>query len=215
MNYKIEDITKKYPELPYMRHEQALYMREIILDNKFSKLCELGHLHGKSSIYLASILEEQGFGHLWSFDLTYTTVTPCINDLLREFDLNDLVTTIVTQEGYTWDLVKFKNETNQTFDFCYIDGGHSFESTSLAFLLIDKMLDKNGIIIFDDYNWTVNSSISTFGNSILQIPMYNFMTDHQRKQPQVKMACDVFIDDSKYELIDNKKYNWAIYRKRD
>lgn len=214
MDSKINAITKKYSSLPYMYHEQAVYMRDIILENKFSKLCELGHLYGKSSIYLASILEEQGFGHLWTFDWIYHKLNTNINELLTEFDLNKFVTTIISKEGYTWDLVKFKKESDQTFDFCYIDGGHTFESTSLAFLLIDKLLDKNGIIVFDDYNWTVNRSIETFGKAILNIPMYNIMTDQQQATPQVKMACEVFIDESKYELIDNTKFNWAIYRKR-
>ena len=43
-----------------MTIERAELLRKVILENKFKNLCELGFLHGKSSIYIGAILEEQG-----------------------------------------------------------------------------------------------------------------------------------------------------------
>jgi len=211
---KINAITEKYEALPYMNHEQALFMRNIIQKNKFKNLCELGHFHGKSSIYLGAILEEQRFGKLTTFDISVTKVTPNINTLISEFSLEKFVNPIVTDEGYVWELRKLIEKNDTRFDFCYIDGGHTFDSTMLAFVLTDLLLDKDGIIIFDDINWTVDLSVSTFGNAILNVPMYARSTPLQRATPQVKMVCDLITPHFNYKLIEiNDKLGWAIFRK--
>ena len=211
---KLNLITSKYENLPYMRHGQALYMRDIIQRYKLKNLCELGHFHGKSSIYLGAILEEQGFGTLTTFDISATKVTPNINTLISEFSLEEFVNPIVTTEGYTWDLSKLIEKNDTRFDFCYIDGGHTFESTLLAFILTDILLDRGGIIIFDDIDWTVEKSISAFGNAILNVPMYRSNTLHQRATPQVKMVCDLIVSKYDYTLIENKdEFNWAVFQK--
>jgi len=212
---KINAITEKYTTLPYMNHDQALFMRDIIQKHKFKNLCELGFCHGKSSIYLAAILEEQGFGKLTTFDTTWSeTITPKIHNLIDEFSLKDYVTPIISREGYTWDLAKLIKSNAEKFDFCYIDGGHTFESTALAFVLIDILLDKESIIIFDDLYWTVNKSISAFGNGVLSVPMYKDSTFIQRKTEQVKMVCDLIVPHFNYKLIEiNDNLGWAIFQK--
>ena len=211
---KLNLITYKYVNLPYMRHGQALYMRDIIQRYKLKNLCELGHFHGKSSIYLGAILEEQGFGTLTTFDISATKVTPNINTLISEFSLEEFVNPIVTAEGYTWDLSNLIEKNDTRFDFCYIDGGHTFESTLLAFVLTDILLDKGGIIIFDDIDWTVEKSISVFGDAILNVPMYRSNTPHQRATPQVKMVCDLIVSKYNYSLLENKdEFNWAVFQK--
>ena len=209
---KLNSITEKYKDLPYMDHEQALYMRNIIQKNKLKNLCELGHKHGKSSIYLGSILEEQGFGTLTTFDLLSNKVFPNINTLISEFSLEKFINPIITIEGYVWGLAKLIKENNNKFDFCYIDGRHTFESTTLAFVLTDLLLEKNGIIIFDDVNWTVKGSISAFGTAILNIPTYRNSTPEQQSTPQVKMVCDLILPHYDYTLLEEINH-WAVYQK--
>ena len=209
---KLEQITNKYSNLPYMNHDQAVYLREIIQKNKLKNLCELGHYHGKSSIYLGSILEEQGFGTLTTFDLVTTKLSPNIHTLINEFSLEKFINPVVTAEGYVWDLANLVGENKNKFDFCYIDGGHTFDSTTLAFVLVDLLLDKNGILIFDDVIWTIERSISTFGNTILTVPMYRNSTLLQRSVPQVKMVCDLILPRYNYTLLETVN-DWAVYQK--
>ena len=134
--------------------------------------------------------------------------------MISEFSLEEFVNPIVTTEGYIWDLSKLIEKNDTRFDFCYIDGGHTFESTLLAFILIDILLDKGGIIIFDDIDWTVEKSISAFGNAILKVPMHRSNTPHQRATPQVKMVCDLIVSKYDYTLIENKdEFNWAVFQK--
>lgn len=210
---KLNAITEKYKNLPYMDHPRALYMREIIQKFKCKSLCELGHLHGKSSIYIGSILEEQGFGKLMTYDLRYNS--PSIINLIKEFNLEQFVEPIISAEGYVWDLAKLIKEQSIKFDFCYIDGSHTFESTTLGFILIDLLLEPNGIIIFDDLDWSLEKSISIFGNGMLTIPAYKGQTELQKKTPQVKMVCDLIVPKYNYQLlevVDN--FEWAIFQKK-
>jgi predicted O-methyltransferase YrrM len=209
---KFEQINEKYPSLPYMNHYQALYMKELIQKNKLKNLCELGHYHGKSSIYFGAILEEQGFGTLTTFDILSNRASPNINSLISEFSLEKFINPVVTDEGYVWGLSALINNHASKFDFCYIDGGHTFESTTLAFILTDLLLEKNGIIVFDDVSWTVQKSMSVYGNAILNIPMYKNSTAKQKTIPQVKMVCDLIMPHYNYTLIDTV-YDWAVYQK--
>lgn len=205
---KIEQITEKYTSLSYMTHTQALYMKELIQKNKLKNLCELGHYHGKSSIYFGAILEEQGFGTLTTFDVLVNKVSPNIYNLIDEFSLEKFINPIVTDEGFIWGLAKLISNNATKFDFCYIDGGHTFESTTLAFVLIDLLLEKNGIIVFDDVSWTVEK----FGNAILNIPMYRSSTQYQRSTPQVKMVCDLIVPHYNYTLLETVN-DWAVFQK--
>jgi predicted O-methyltransferase YrrM len=197
-----------------MTHDQALYMRDIILKYRCKNICELGHFHGKSSIYIGSILEEQGHGKLTTFDWTKTRVTPSIADLIKEFDLENYITPTVSAEGYTWDLAALIKADVEKFDFCYIDGGHTFESSTLAFVLTDILLEKNGIVIFDDLYWTADQSVKHWGVRLNSIIEYKNLTDRERLVPPVKMICDIILPHYDYSLLDVvDQLGWIIYQK--
>jgi predicted O-methyltransferase YrrM len=213
-NAKIDAITARYKDLPYMRHEQATLMRKIILENCCQHLCELGHYHGKSSVYIGACVEEQGFGKLYTYDFQQMRRTPSCKDLIQEFNLEKWVEPRLSIEGFIWDLAQQIKQGGETFDFCYLDGGHIFHHTAMAFLLIDKLLKPNSILIFDDYLWTIEKTVQLNGPEILNDILYRGQTIKQHKIPQVKMACDLFVDPNKYELLDdNFPFDWAIYRK--
>jgi len=187
-----------------MTHDQALYIRDIILKYQCKNICELGHFHGKSSIYIGSILEEQGYGKLTTFDWTKTKVTPSITELIKEFDLENYITPIVSTEGYVWDLADLVKLNTEKFDCCYIDGGHTFETSTLGFVLTDILLEKNGIVIFDDLYWTI-------GRSTLA---YRMLTDRVRLIQPIKMICDIILPHYGYSLLKVvDRLGWIIYQK--
>jgi hypothetical protein len=51
-------------------------------------------------------------------------------------------------------------ECNATpiFDYCFLDGAHTFSIDALNFFLCDKLTRIGGFIDFDDYNWTLRGS---------------------------------------------------------
>jgi predicted O-methyltransferase YrrM len=208
----LTDVTERYQDLPYMQHKHALYIEKIITSNNFKKIAELGHAHGKSSAYIASILKNQGYGKLTSYDLKGVKLSPNITQLLKDLELEQFVDVVISDEGYIWDLARRIKETpGNKFDCCYIDGGHTFEVTGLGFILIDILLEKNGIIIFDDINWAINDSAYTLQK---YTDSNIFLTALQKKALGVNMVCEILVSKFNYQLIDwNDDLSWAVYKK--
>ena len=44
------------------------------------------------------------------------------------------------------------------FDLCFIDGAHDWFTDGFAFYLVDKLLKLNGVIIFNDIDWSYERS---------------------------------------------------------
>lgn len=192
-----------------MTHEHAVWLRNIIQQQGYSRLCELGFYHGKSTVYFAAILQEQGFGKLHTFDKQPTQVTPCVEDLLADFDLQDLVTVTRGEKCFLWELGKLVEQHSESvFDFCYIDGGHDFITTALAFTLIDQLIEPGGMIIFDDAAWCARKNLLTDYDKI-----YPVMSREESTIPLVNFVCDNIVSRYDYTEIPHSVFDWRVYTK--
>jgi predicted O-methyltransferase YrrM len=143
-------------ELPYMSLKQARVITEFIQENNISSILELGFFHGVSTCYMAAALDEIGGGSLVTIDLLSAKKRqPNIEMLLEKCGYLDMVKFYYEPVSYNWRLMKLIEENNTTFDLCYLDGGHDWYNTGLAFFLVDKLLRPGGWIIFDDLDWTM------------------------------------------------------------
>ena len=63
-------------------------------------------------------------------------------------------------DSYNWSLIKLLKEQNGVpfFDYCFLDGAHTFAIDALSFFMCDKLTRVGGYIDFDDYNWTIRGS---------------------------------------------------------
>lgn len=63
-------------------------------------------------------------------------------------------------DSYNWNLIKlFKSSGFQPiFDYCFLDGAHTFAIDALSFFLVDKLLKVGGYVDFDDYGWRLRNS---------------------------------------------------------
>jgi hypothetical protein len=50
------------------------------------------------------------------------------------------------------------------YDFCYIDGGHSWDVSGFGFFLVEKLVRPGGWLLFDDLDWTYERMIGPEGN---------------------------------------------------
>lgn len=153
-------ITQRYSQVPYMSEKHARAMRDIVVENDFRDILEIGFFHGKSSLYIAAMLEDLGRGHLVTIDQrSALTRDPTIHQLLEETDLTDRVTPIIAFRSFTWELQKLISQTPRPrFDLCYFDGGHTWDSTGFGVLLVDILLRPGGVLILDDMDWSVKNS---------------------------------------------------------
>lgn len=143
-------------DLPYMTLEKALIIKDLIHKNNISNILELGFYHGVSTCYMAAALEEEGQGSILTIDLhSAKNRQPNIEQLLEQCGYQDIVDYYYEPVSYNWRLMKLIESNEKTFDFCYLDGGHDWYNTGLAFFLVDKLLQPGGWIIFDDLDWTM------------------------------------------------------------
>ncbi|HVX48613.1 MAG TPA: class I SAM-dependent methyltransferase [Chitinophagaceae bacterium] len=164
---KFSEINKLVKGIPFINESNAKILYDFIIDNKLTSCLELGFAHGTASCYIAAALDELGEGSLTSVDLieAENIFKPGISELLTKTGLEKYVTVHREKTGYNWflhDTIKKNTDSNNNcstvYDLCIIDGPKNWTIDGSAFFCADKLLKKEGWLIFDDYNWTYNNA---------------------------------------------------------
>lgn len=207
-----EEICKELENIPYMKYRQAEIIKSLITDNNFRNAIELGFYHGKSSVLIASIFEEIGEGHLTTFDLESARKRdPNIVQLLSDYNLSHRVSPVFCERSYTWELAKIMQDTKKPiYDFCYLDGAHTWDSTGFGFFLIDMLLKPGGIIIFDDINWTINKSPAYKKALSEGKDPYAQYSDDEKNAPAVRMVLEELVSTRGYLCREINEVQWGI-----
>lgn len=147
----------------WMSEGQAREIYDFILTTKPKRVLELGFAYGKSSAVIAAALDEVGDGVCDSVDLLAVKdifANPTIEDLLRDLSLAARVHVHREEHSYVWFLKKRLDDQLRgrsiapLYDFCYIDGAHNFTIDTCAFLLVDRLLEPGGTVLFDDLDYS-------------------------------------------------------------
>lgn len=213
-----QDLALKYYDLPWMNQEQASMFYDLFVKYECKDILELGHARGKSSLLIASILEELGQGHLYTCNQIkdadlYPGWNQMIFTLLEDEKLSHRATVIKSQRSWYHDLLKLVG--NQNFDFVYIDGDHTLPGVAADFVFADRLLNPGGIMLFDDIHWTANRSpavtqhgIAVLGNT------HPMMNDDELDIRPVEEFCNNIMTSQNYHIIKMDHDNsMAIYRK--
>ncbi|MEO7540198.1 MAG: class I SAM-dependent methyltransferase, partial [Pyrinomonadaceae bacterium] len=163
---EFSEVQRHVGGIPYINPRNAAKLYDFIVGNEnISDVLELGFAHGTASCYIAAALEERG-GTLTSVDLIEAEdmFKPSIEDLLAKTGLSPLVTIKREKTGYNWFLhneIKASttgNTCTPQYDLCIIDGPKNWTIDGAAFFMVDKLLKKDGWLIFDDYGWSYASA---------------------------------------------------------
>jgi len=119
---------------------------------KFSYL-EIGSYEGCSAVYLANRFKESKIFcvDIWERVKEEYNESINFNDIEKNFDINS--------KNYSniYKIKKYSDEfflkNNQTFDIIYVDGHHLAEQVYKDAVNSWNVLNKNGLLIFDDYIW--------------------------------------------------------------
>jgi hypothetical protein len=110
-------------------------------------------------------------------------------------------------DSYNWSLGKMlaKRKGKPVFDYCFLDGAHTFTVDALNFYLCDRLLKVGGYMDFDDYHWTLK------GSSLdpAKVPAIGQQyTDEQVAAQQVRLIVDACVrTDPRYvEVVPNKVF---------
>lgn len=145
------------------------FIYELIRRYDCRKTLEVGCAMGISSLYICSALEgKDGASHT-------------IIDPMQTTDWNSIGITQLDKAGVGfYRLIEEPSEFvlprlaehGEKYDFCFIDGWHTFDHTLIDFFYIDKMLDTGGIVVIDDISF---SGIKKLMRYIVNYPNYKVL----------------------------------------
>jgi predicted O-methyltransferase YrrM len=199
--------------------ERGRQLYDHVLRTKPAEVLELGFLHGASTCYLAAALDEIGGEKIVTMDRPLAMErTPSLPDFLDEFGLAHLVEIHTQYHSYNWSLLKLLEQQSEgdvcipRFDFCFIDGAHSWETDGLAFFLVAKLLRPGGWICFDDMAWTYRKSAAWKDS-----PHVQRMTEEEQTTPQVERVFTLLARQHPDfdEFTASGKWPWGWAHKRE
>lgn len=129
-------------------NESKIYNLLKLSENK-SKICEIGVNAGHSLLLMVSANPKAEY---LIFDLNGHAYTkPCVEYIKNAYP-STKITEIYGDSNVTLKQYIESNELH-TFDLIHIDGGHETETVENDFTHTQELLTKDGIVIFDDYNF--------------------------------------------------------------
>lgn len=115
------------------------------------KICEIGVNAGHS---LLLMLNENPHAEYFLFDNNYHGYTEICLNYIKSAYPKTKINIIFGNSQITLPKFLIKNpEEINSFDFIHIDGGHDNQTVLSDFINTIKMINENGICIFDDYNY--------------------------------------------------------------
>jgi predicted O-methyltransferase YrrM len=187
---------------------QATRIYEHFSQHRPTSILELGFAHGVSTCFLAGATAENGGGRVTTIDrLSAVDRSPNIHELLDRCGLSDVVTVLLADTSYTWELMRLlEDRSRPTFDFVYVDGAHLWDVDGFSFFLVDRLLSPGGWVLFDDLNWTLASSPSMKDSPwVLSLPA------EQRTTPQVRKVYELLVRTHEHydEFREEQGWGWA------
>ncbi len=202
---KPEDVKEKLGDLPYMTLQQGQELTAFLHEHRLSRILELGFYHGVSSCYFAAAMKEFGGDPIVTIDLVSAKERkPNIEDLIERCDLRDHVEYFYEPTSYNWRLMKFIEEKQRSFDFCFIDGGHDWYNTGFCFFLVDKLVQEGGWVLFDDLDWTMEHIDKSWALK---------RTIEERTTPQVRKVWELLVKQHPNYGDFREEGRWAFARK--
>lgn len=211
---KFDEVTEKFGKVPFMKEKQAEYIKFFMKTFGLYNVLELGFAHGKSSAYIAAIIEDNGAGKLTTIDKANAIYRdPPIEKVLSELDLRHWVNVVYAGRSYTWELGKMiKQDSKPFFDLCYLDAGHTWDVTGYGFFLVDLLLKSGGWIIFDDLDWTIAKSEARSQNT--NVNRHAKYSEEERQAKGVRMVFEHLVPHLGYiNKFEETAFGWGIAQK--
>jgi predicted O-methyltransferase YrrM len=192
---RYDDVARIVDGIPNTTPSQGRRLYDFVREHALREILELGFAHGVSTCYLAAAVASSGSGSVITIDdRSALDRQPTIHDLLERTGLTALVTPVFAHTTYTWELANLIDRQSvdgtctPIFDFCFVDGAHTWQVDGLAFFLVEKLLKPGGWILFDDLDWTFEAS-----PTLAQTKSVRAMSADERTTPQVGRVYDLLV----------------------
>ena len=185
-------------------------------DMNVNSYAEIGIDKGITTMQVCKKLKSGASLYLFDTNEKCNNVKKMINDKYGDKFKVYIYTSDVlkSRDNYNWHLANLYSESVK-FDYVYIDGSHDFTIDGLSYFIVDLMLNKNGYIEFDDYEWTFGLCRTYLQSEIANNPNHPQNLDFryskdQQNTPHVKKIIDIFVKNNKSYIEVNKN---RLYKK--
>ena len=160
--------------------QQCEYLQAIIRNNNFKKSLEIGFAYGMSTLAITEEIVKNGGDHVVIDKFQFDHWGGHGLDLINQASFSDRVEFI---GEFCYIALPKLLEARKRFDFAYIDSTKQFDWLLVDFFYIDKILNINGIIVFDDVSF---SGIRKLLRYISQFPNYKIYSQFDNPKPSKK-----------------------------
>ena len=203
----LRSLQERLAGIRWMQPWQGEVIYKTIIERRYQSCIELGIYHGVGTCYIAGALHELGRGKVVGMDIkSAMRLQPRADTLIESLGLSDYAEVIFGESSYTWYLMDRLERGDLRFDFCYLDDAHTWDLTGFGFLLVERLLNSGGMIVFDDLDW---SFANGWGGPIGTIPK---MPERQRVTPQVRKVFELLVkgNPSFSEVWEEKGWGFAV-----
>jgi len=210
---KFDTVMSMIGTLPGTANSKGKILYDFIITKNVVSILEIGFFHGKSTNFMAAALDELGCGKVCTIDIySAKNYTPNINELSTRTGLVSYIEPIFSERGSQWEMRRLIQDNSRDdvcspiFDFCFIDAYHSWECAGLDFFLAEKLLKPGGWILFDDLDWSFDTS-PTWKN----LPETKAMSDAYRTTKQVREVFALLVKQHQQfvECTEHDGWGWA------
>jgi len=180
------------------------FMAEVFGSKEHIRYAEFGFYKGATALNVAKRFPNAEL-HLFDYKKAVEAVKPNFQHLPNRVHFWPSSERYL--DSYNWSLLRLiqVQAGKPLFDYCFLDGAHTFAIDALTFFLSDRLLNVGGYLDFDDFNWRLR------GSSLdpTRIPETALMySPEQIDERQVALIInEVVRRDSRYvEVVDNKVF---------
>lgn len=145
------------------------FIFNLIREHNCHKTLEVGCAMGISSLYICAALEGKENANHTIIDPMQTTDWHSLG--INQLDLASVDYYKLVEEPSEFALPSLV-ESGEKYDFCFIDGWHTFDHTLIDFFYIDRLLEIGGIVAIDDITFP---GIKRLMRYIVNYPNYQFI----------------------------------------
>ncbi len=210
---RIDEITRIVGKTRGISPHRGKRIYDTVMSYRPKNILQLGFSRGVTTCYMAAAMQEIGSGSVRAIDSEEVRrLKPNIASLMRDTNLDAFIQPVFSRTGHVWELMRMIEENTvdgqcaPIFDFCFVEGSHSWETSGFIFFLVDKLLKPNSWIVFDDITWTYATSPSQ-----KYAEMAREMSAEQRTTPQVGKVFSLLVRQhpSFSNFKDDGQWGWA------
>jgi len=166
------------------------FLHSLILNNKVERSLEIGCAFGISSLYICHALSQKEVQH-------HTIVDPYQSSQWHGIGIANL-----KRAGFSFfELIEQPSElalpallqNQEVFDFAFIDGWHTFDHALVDFFYVNRLLNVQGIVVFDDVDYPQLRKLIRYISNYQNYEFFGSLPNYCRPRDKVALKIAALI----------------------